>query len=76
MASRTNAWSDFELFKYILGVRLGDFHTEMNVVMKSIQKLMPDFSSRDNLSLGFFSNLLMVSHLLSNKPSIMKKKGN
>ena len=57
-------------------VSLGDFHVEMNMVIKSIQKLMPSGSSRDMFSMSYFSNKLMISHFLSNKPNRIKKVGN
>ena len=72
---RQDSCTDFEAFKYIMVVRLGDFHMEMNMVIKSIQKLMPSDSSRDSLSLSYFSQRIMISHLLSNKPNKIKQVG-
>ena len=74
--SRKESCCDFEGFRYIGGVRLGDFHLEMNATIKNIQRLMPTESSRDEHTLGYYSQRIAINHLVSNKPNKIKKVGN
>ena len=74
--SRKGSWNDFESFKYILAVRLGDFHLQMNAVIKNLVALMPPKSSKNVGSLAYFANRIVVTHLVSNKPNLIKKVGN
>ena len=75
MESRKDSVTDFEAFRYISAVRLGDFHTEMNMIIKDYQRLMPSESSKDKLTLSYFAQRIAVNHLVSNKPSFIKKVG-
>ena len=71
--SRKGSWSDFESFKYILAVRLGDFHLQMNAVIKNLVTLMPPKYSKDIGTLAYFANRIVVTHLVSNKPNLIKQ---
>ena len=55
--------------------RLGDFHLEMNVIIKNMERLMTSESSKDKFSLGYFAQLIGISHRVSNKPQQIKKVG-
>ena len=74
--SRKDSCTDFEAFRYILAVRLGDFHMEMNAVIKHLERLMINESSKDRMTLGYFAQKLVMSHLVSNIPAKIKKCGN
>ena len=74
--SRKDSCTDFEAFNYIHVVKLGDFHMEMNAVIKSIQSMMPSESSIDKASLSYFARRLVIEHLVSNKANMIKKVGN
>ena len=73
--ARKDSSNDFEGLRYISGARLGDFYTEMNVIIKNCHRLMPAVSSKDRLTLSYFAQRIGVSHLVSNKPSCIKKEG-
>ena len=71
--ARKDSSNDFEGLRYISAIRLGDFHTEMNVMIKNFHRLMPSETSKDGLTLSYFAQRIGVNHLLSNKPSAIKK---
>ena len=73
--SRKGSLTDIEKLRFILVVRLGDFHLEMNAVIKNIQCLIPSESSLDKCSLSYFAHRIVIEHLLSNKPQKIKKVG-
>ena len=50
MQARKDHTTDFESFKYILGVKPGNFHLEMNVVIKNYQSLMKTISGTNQAS--------------------------
>ena len=54
--SRKDSSTDFKAFAYIMDVRLGDFHMEMNATIKNIGRLMPDESGHDPMSFSHFAH--------------------
>ena len=74
--SRKDSWTDFESFKYVLAIRLGDFHLEMNAVIKNYQNLMKSETSKDQGTLASFARLIVINYKIFNKPQLIKKMGN
>ena len=49
---------------------------EMNLVMKTMKSVLQSESGRDILSLSHLANKLLIPHMISNKPNVIKKVGN
>jgi hypothetical protein len=69
-------FTELESLAYIMIIIPGDFHLEMSATIKNAEVLLASFSSQNALSLGQLASRLVVSHRLSNDPSVIKKSGN
>ena len=54
----------------------GDFHLEMNAIMKTMEVMMPSTSSKNQSTLGQLASRLVIAHRVSNDPAVIKKSGN
>jgi hypothetical protein len=74
--ARKDGFTKLESFAYVMIVIPGDFHVEMSATMKTAEVMLSTFSSNNPLTIGQLATRLVVSHRLSNDPSVIKKSGN